>query len=142
MKVLLSSGVITEQNQWTEIGVDNVDFCVTYNDQEIGRGTQLMQAHTVELCLEDSQIDQKNNLAISIKGITDQKYMVKTMIYIQDHCANGIFLDQLCYYTDSGEIKHGSTYMGEDGYQIFEIRTPIYKWFFEHEHAVIKEISE
>jgi len=142
MKLILSPGVITDQNQWTEIGVDNIELCVSYNDQQIVSETQLMQTRTVELCFEDSKIDKKNNLVVSIKGITSQQHMIKIMVYVQDHCVNGIFLDQLCYHTDSGEIKHGSTYMGEDGHQIFEINNPIYTWLFEHEYAVIKEISE
>lgn len=142
LRLVLTPGCMLNYTQWTPVGINDVEYRVIYNDQDIATGTGLAQPVAVELELEDPKHPVKNNVAIRVANLNGPGNMIKVQVYVQDHCVNGIFLDQLCYYTDGGQIKHGSTYMGENGYQLLEIRTPIYQWLFEHELAVVKEISE
>ena len=105
-------------------------------------GNGLQETRTVDQEIQDSKQPVNNYLKIVVSNIHHENHMVKVQIYVQDHCVNGILLSQQCYYTNSGEVKYGSTYMGENGYQCFEIRTPVYQWLFDHELAIIDEISE
>lgn len=72
---------------------------------------------------------------------TEATTMIRVQINIEDLPINFCLGDTHVFTSEStGDTRQWSEFIGENGKQLVEIKTPIYQWLIQHEQQIIQEM--